>query len=62
MQIPGVENMEQYIALLERQKGQLQKAKAHKGQRPAEAVKRSREQLKSEYTYIVSHPPKIRLL
>ena len=62
MQIPGAENMEQYFALLTRQKEQLEKAKAFKGQKPAEAVKRSREQLESEFTNMVSHPPRIQLL
>jgi hypothetical protein len=57
-----MENMEKYFALLKRQKEQLQKAKAFKGQKPAEAVKRSRKQLESEFTNMVSHPPKIQLL
>ena|SRR5258708_18477137 len=61
-QIPGMENMEKYFALLKRQKEQLQKAKAFKGQKPMEAVKRSRKQLESEFTNMVSHPPKIRFL
>ncbi len=48
--------MEQYFALLERQKEQLKKAKAFKGQRPAEAMKRSREQLESKFTNLVKPP------
>jgi len=62
VQIPGVENMEQHFALLKRQKEQLEKAKAYKGQKPAEAMKRSRKQLESEFTNMVNHLPKIWLL
>ncbi len=54
--------MEQHFALLKRQKEQLEKAKAYKGQKPAEAMKRSRKQLESEFTNMVNHLPKIWLL
>jgi len=40
----------QYTALLEKQKGQLKKAKAYKGQKPSASIKRSRRQLEQEFT------------
>lgn len=52
MQGLGVDNMEQYSAVLKRQKEQLEKAKAYKGKRPTQSMKRSREQLESEFMNI----------
>ncbi|KAJ7810418.1 hypothetical protein B0H14DRAFT_3112485 [Mycena olivaceomarginata] len=49
MSRPATGQMEQYVSCLERQKEQLRRAKAFEGQKPTAAMKRSRQQLESDF-------------
>ncbi|KAJ2900106.1 hypothetical protein MKZ38_002599 [Zalerion maritima] len=46
--------LKQYRALLEKQKGQLKNAKAYKGQKPSALMRRSRWELKQEFSLAAS--------
>jgi hypothetical protein len=50
---PATGQMEQYVSNLERHKEQLRRAKAFKGQKPTAAMKRSRQQLESDFANAV---------
>lgn len=52
----------QFKTLLDKQMAQLKTAKAYKGQKPPNSMRRSRQQLEHEFTMIVWLPPLMNFL